>query len=440
MTVRFKFRNILVTTLFLLLGSFAAILNLCLFFYSYLVKFAYLFYDEELTQKGELFPKLSGENGTQNVTIIAVHGTGSRGAEWVEATSNLAVKIQSNFDSRGIKVDWYKFEWSGANTVSGRRAAAERLTRELDNAFKMNSTQQIVMVGHSHGGNIALKAFEQFCHIPSLRLITLATPFLSARRRPSTRLFAVAFPFINIAGATIIVGLLANASLDFGSGDHGHLTAIAIGLVICVVSPALIPKMQRAIESDEAELLGASPDISRIEPARDRILICSSAGDEADGGLKLASLINGWISRLIRGTVIFKGWEPIYHNVFPIVESGQTTTPTAQLPPIASVVNFAPAVELYKNRNAVPLDFIKAWSGIMLLELFHRAIGTSTATAAATIIVTSSETPAGNWIHYQTLPSIEDNSTLLSHSQIYTDLKTLDTIVSWLSKSAISHA
>ena len=59
-------------------------------------------------------------------------------------------------------------------------------------------------------------------------------------------------------------------------------------------------------------------------------------------------------------------------------------------------------------------------------------MGTGTGASATTMLVTSSETPPGEWLHVQSLPSAGDGGVLLSHSQIYSDPDVLQRIAQWL--------
>jgi hypothetical protein len=69
------------------------------------------------------------------------------------------------------------FHWSGANSVQERDASAHQLAASLDaNAFPRLSQ---VIIGHSHGGTIALTAAEHYRKKPGeVLVVTLATPFI----------------------------------------------------------------------------------------------------------------------------------------------------------------------------------------------------------------------------------------------------------------------
>jgi len=50
----------------------------------------------------------------------------------------------------------YRFSWSGYNTDKARREAAERLVEHI--LVTRDPNQPLVIVGHSHGGNVGIRA------------------------------------------------------------------------------------------------------------------------------------------------------------------------------------------------------------------------------------------------------------------------------------------
>jgi hypothetical protein len=67
------------------------------------------------------------------------------------------------------------------------------------------------------------------------------------------------------------------------------------------------------------------------------------------------------------------------------------------------------------------MEMFAAWMGLLLLEVLQPAVGTRSHLVGAVAAVTSSETPPGEWRHLQSLYALDDDSALLSHSQIYAD-------------------
>lgn len=88
------------------------------------------------------------------------------------------------------------------------------------------------------------------------------------------------------------------------------------------------------------------------------------------------------------------------------------------------------------ERGKLLVELASMWLGLLLLEILQPAIGTRTQLVAATMAVMSSETPTGEWRHVQSVHSVEAESSLLSHSQIYSDADVIRQVTAWLAEGA----
>lgn len=76
----------------------------------------------------------------------------------------------------------FNFEWSGGNLSSACTVAAHQLIAKVLNVRKgMNSDEPLTLVGHSHGGNVAIEAINIMIGMPEFKngdinLITINTP------------------------------------------------------------------------------------------------------------------------------------------------------------------------------------------------------------------------------------------------------------------------
>jgi RsiW-degrading membrane proteinase PrsW (M82 family) len=71
------------------------------------------------------------------------------------------------------------FLWSGANSVFARDQAAIRLAENLKTSLDQFPDAVPIVIAHSHGGNVALRASSYLGEAArAMRIITLATPFL----------------------------------------------------------------------------------------------------------------------------------------------------------------------------------------------------------------------------------------------------------------------
>lgn len=107
--------------------------------------------------------------------VILVHGTWGRRSSWTDPDELMSRTIKSNI--KNVEIE--KFTWSGHNTHRARTEAALALADRINSMGDAN----VVIVAHSHGGNVALAAIRLARPSPHSRsLVALGTPFLTAGR------------------------------------------------------------------------------------------------------------------------------------------------------------------------------------------------------------------------------------------------------------------
>src|SRR5262249_44113255 len=123
--------------------------------------------------------------------ITLVHGTWGRGflwsrPLWFEGGSPFRTRLSAELN--GIPHKFTPLLWSGANSIFVRDKTAHALAEHLsaEHAERPQATQ--LVIAHSHGGNIALRALHQLQQRDASQLsggekqtplvVTLATPFV----------------------------------------------------------------------------------------------------------------------------------------------------------------------------------------------------------------------------------------------------------------------
>src|SRR5262245_24732976 len=108
-----------------------------------------------------------------NLLITIVHGTWGRGIFpalrsrlpfknhwWFDDQSQFASKLREGLSKRNIYARISAFNWSGANSIFARdRAGADLAVHLRDEASRAEGSRQ-VLIGHSHGGNVAIRALH----------------------------------------------------------------------------------------------------------------------------------------------------------------------------------------------------------------------------------------------------------------------------------------
>src|SRR5215813_1201657 len=158
-------------------------------------------------------------------SIILVHGTWGRGffpkrrevslyppnkRYWFEEGSQFCAGLDAALKSASLDWPIRAFLWSGANSVQVRDSAAQELSGQLRKDLQEDPDARAVIIAHSHGGNVALRALQ---HLDSMagriRVVTLATPFLRVFARRSLQLsFWVKLFMLGALFILLIAGLL----------------------------------------------------------------------------------------------------------------------------------------------------------------------------------------------------------------------------------------
>jgi pimeloyl-ACP methyl ester carboxylesterase len=172
------------------------------------------------------------EGASQNrIIIYLVHGTWPRGfwfsqlfskkrLSWFELTSEFARELSVQFE--GFRAEIKAFLWSGSNAILDRANAAAELAAEVSRDLEAKDTV-IVVIGHSHGGNVALKALRTVAQLDRIFLVTLGTPFfqITENEYDLTAVSAIAVvtgwltlknwydPFLAYAGSWGLFGFLS---------------------------------------------------------------------------------------------------------------------------------------------------------------------------------------------------------------------------------------
>lgn len=135
------------------------------------------------------------EENMKDILVFFVHGTwGGRNTNkilnfllfrekektlWFDSNSEFAKNIISS-----DRCDCVSFDWVGSNCFNERDKAAKKLAGKIEEKFLKNKYDKLIIIGHSHGGNIALKSLDYIkksVFYPSSSnssIITMGTPFL----------------------------------------------------------------------------------------------------------------------------------------------------------------------------------------------------------------------------------------------------------------------
>ena len=127
----------------------------------------------------------------EGLEVTFVHGTLSDPTRWTEETKS-ALKALTNNEAE-LNFDWSTkavigkrgSAWYGNDEVD-RTRAAESLTAYVLNPKNRVDNEEITLIGHSHGGNVALQAAQMIYEKTGVKVnvITISTPAYSGNKNP----------------------------------------------------------------------------------------------------------------------------------------------------------------------------------------------------------------------------------------------------------------
>ena len=216
-------------------------------------------------------------------TVTLVHGTFAPKATWTYPDSYVANELRKQL---GPDVVITRFQWSGRNSHSARVNGGIELKKHLLQLKQDHPLFLHFVVGHSHGGNVAIYAANLGARFDGI--VCLATPFLSIRNRKLGP-WAVVAPIytlcVGLQMKSIFPGqLLSILGLPFTTASL-FLGLICELLVFALLGVAAAKVWDVATQSAWEWSRGSEwRPISKDLP----VLVVRAKADEASGGLIFA--------------------------------------------------------------------------------------------------------------------------------------------------------
>jgi hypothetical protein len=158
--------------------------------------------------------------GSHGLRVLLVHGTWARGfirktpvARWCRPDSMFVDRLLGELEERmpTVATSIIPVAWCGSNSILRRAKAANDLRNQLEALAKEGP---ILIIGHSHGGNVVMQAASKLRDLSNVYVCTLATPFF--RLFESDRTFVGAKPLLrtfSIGVCTLAAMLLAGSEV-----------------------------------------------------------------------------------------------------------------------------------------------------------------------------------------------------------------------------------
>jgi hypothetical protein len=202
--------------------------------------------------------------------VVLVHGTilpGSGPPTWIEPASHFCDRLSRQLP--GVTIDSV-FRWSGHNNHKARLCAGSQLEKHLREAY--TSRAEIVIIAHSHGGNVAAYALANMADARNvIELVCMNTPFFDCRKRRAKL-------FVQATGFSIFAGGWA-AEIVFSSIISHVATVVSWLICALALSDRATSYVEAMQERERTELQPRAP--------RCRLLSVGYPGDEVSDWLTI---------------------------------------------------------------------------------------------------------------------------------------------------------
>ncbi len=259
---------------------------------------------------------------TKNLEIVLIHGTWAGKGRWTQHDSPFRSKLRDELKSPvyqiGYDVHFTPFPWDGKLRVKARQEVVEALQKEIkDMISRYTPDREYLLIGHHHGGNIAVDALRNLLsndpQIPIKGVVCLNTPFFKLEPRGASSYLRVWF-VIALAEAFAFweMGMNQDQTNGFLSLPPKVLfialvsVTLLLGL-LCIVSGILIRKEGQA----EPQCWGPRPDVLCLSCPDDEAITFLGLGEGLSNLPQLllhpASLI---IAALLGLFLLYTNWIP----------------------------------------------------------------------------------------------------------------------------------
>lgn len=341
-------------------------------------------------------------------SIILVHGTFASNAQWIDSDSQLSQHISTTLSG---PVNFFPLYWSGSNSFEARHEATEKLVTLVNDVKYRHPHAPIIIVGHSHGGSVAVAAREKLPDATLAGVVTLSTPFLHIEYDPPKRMERYAVGGIAFAVAAFLVAFSGIYSQSLSVSPTAEFELITFAILFFLVLVVINVAGQQSRQLGERQARESHVDDRHAS----RTLILRTSSDEA-------SMVIGIMAVVARIT-------ELTHRTF---------------------LGFADIVEerfssWRNNDGAANLRFFAWWTVTMLLITLLMPLTALLAVVARLTVgevpllwcrVGAEATPPGKWsIRY--VSSVDatprhDEQSILRHSRLYTDGNALTQITDWI--------
>jgi pimeloyl-ACP methyl ester carboxylesterase len=370
--------------------------------------------------------------------VLLVPGTWSGSAKWTHDGSKFRAALETGLKSLGYHPDIYTYLWSTKNDWFARTETANKINKRLNYFAKERSPDcEYLLIGHSHGGNIATEAVHKTLvetpDMPIRGVVCLNTPFLTNQLRISNGFLISWLFFTLLLWAFLFFGGI-DAPLDLNDTLWNIFQRVGNPLQLTLKEGLFILMLVLAFFFVGSKLLQKNKNEDIWEP-RPNVLCLSCPDDEA---ITLLGLFEGisnlpqlFLHPLAFAFILVFGLYFWYTNDYPLCGGLDNYKCLIE----QAVITFSVTVV-----NWLTIGLACGLLGAFVMWIiFGLPIRKVLRTLVTRILV--SYTPLNpSETHFRgivELPSSISNYTLLFHSAIYESPQTVKEICKWLQQYPI---
>jgi hypothetical protein len=251
--------------------------------------------------------------------ITLVHGTWGRAffwrrPLWFEDGSLFFARLSKELHDIPHKIT--SLPWSGANSVFVRDKFAQVLAEQLATQHAENPQATQLVIAHSHGGNIALRALHRMqsdgADAVNPLVVTLATPFVEVHPADfGSRPFYIRFGLVLLVFSSlyfkIIGSLLGPYPFETSPGSPARLLVALLEMLFYILFGWWWIWRRAPARQKKVSALTNATRLGEIMSG-ERLLAIRAIDDEASLAMALGTIVNYIATRSLAFLLIFFGW------------------------------------------------------------------------------------------------------------------------------------
>jgi len=224
---------------------------------------------------------------------------------WFADGSEFRNRLFAGLSKRGLSAPISPFLWSGANSVRERDKAAQELVEHIRAKQSDYPSSTQVVIAHSHGGNVALRALDQLGVTgDEIFIATIAIPFVEILR---TKLSPAETKRIDVMVSATMSVLIPQYATDIKYTYFPTLNQNVLPFIValvCLLTFLLFFRLRARNTRKVDELVGLTSLSSSVR--KHPLLVLRAVDDEASLALAAATIGNRFSRLLERSS--YKIW------------------------------------------------------------------------------------------------------------------------------------